>query len=134
MHDEPLPHAQDGDDEPEGGAEPRSGPSLADDLVALLDDGKTYLEAEKAYQKSRALYVADKGKRGLIQGLAAFALIHTALIGLVVGAVIGLAPILTIWGATAVVAGALLIAGIVLARMALAHFREAGGSFTDDLP
>lgn len=130
MHDEPLPHAQDGDDEPDGG-EAASGSSLTDDLVALLDDGKTYLEAEKAYQKSRALYVADKGKHGVIQGLAAFALIHTALIGLVVGAVIGLAPILTIWGATAVVVGVLLIAGVILARKALMHFREAGNSFTD---
>lgn len=130
MHDEPLPHAQDGDDEPDGG-KPASGSSLTDDLVALLDDGKTYFEAEKAYQKSRALYVADKGKHGVIQGLAAFALIHTALIGLVVGAVIGLAPILTIWGATALVVGVLLIAGVILARKALTHFREAGNSFTD---
>jgi hypothetical protein len=46
--------------------------------------------------------------------------------------VIALAPILTIWGATALVTGVLLIAGIVLARKALAHFRDAGNSFTDD--
>lgn len=131
MQDEPLPHGQDGDEEP-GGDASRSGSSLTDDLVALLDDGKTYLEAEKAYQKSRAIYVADKGKRGAIHGLMAFALIHTALIGLVVGAVMALAPILTIWGATALVVGALLVAGAILARMALAHFRDAGNSFTDD--
>lgn len=131
MQDEPLPHAQDGDGGP-AGESPSSGSSLTDDLVALLDDGKTYLEAEKAYQKSRAIYAAHEGKSGIIHGLVAFALIHTALIGLVVGAVIALAPILTIWGATALVTGVLLIAGIVLARKALAHFRDAGNSFTDD--
>lgn len=131
MDNEPLPHAQDDDDEPAREA-PRSGSSLTDDLVALLDDGKTYLEAEAAFQKSRAFYVADKGKRGIIHGLVAFALIHTALIGLVVGAVIALAPILTIWGATALVVGVLLIAGIVIARRALGHFRAAGDSFRDE--
>lgn len=131
MQDEPLPHEQDGGEDPDEGL-PRSGSSLTDDLVALLDDGKTYLEAEKAYQQSRAIYVADRGKRGIIHALVAFALIHTALIGLVVGAVIALSPILTIWGATAVVAGVLLLAGVVLARRALAHFRDAGSTFTDD--
>jgi len=131
MQDEPLPHVQDGDDEPVGES-PRSGSSLTDDLVALLDDGKTYLEAEKAYQKSRAIYAAHEGKSGIIHGLIAFALIHTALIGLVVGAVIALAPVLTIWGATALVAGVLLIAGVVIARKALTHFRDAGSSFTGD--
>lgn len=133
MHDEPLPHAQDGDGEP-GADEPRSGHSLTDDLVALLDDGKTYLEAEKAYQKSRAIYVAHKGKRGIILGVVAFAMIHTALIGLVVGAVIALAPHLTIWGAMAVVSGVLIVAGMILGRKALAHFKAAGDSFADDRP
>lgn len=130
MHDEPLP-AQDGDEEPSGES-PRSGSSLTDDLVALLDDGKTYFEAEKAFQKSRAIHVAHEGKSGIIHGLVAFALIHTALIGLVVGAVIALAPLLTIWGATALVTGVLLIAGVVIGRKALAHFRDAGSSFTGD--
>lgn len=131
MHDEPLPDAQDGDEEP-GADEPRSGFSLTDDLVAFLDDGKTYLEAEKAFQKSRAIYVAHKGKRGIILGVIAFAMIHTALIGLVVGTVIALSPILTIWGAMALVSGVLIAAGVILGRKALAHFKAAGDSFADD--
>lgn len=131
MHDEPLPDGQDGGEEP-GAHEPRSGFSLTDDLVAFLDDGKTYLEAETQFQKSRAIYVAHKGKRGIVLGLVAFAMIHTALIGLVVGAVIALSPILTIWGAMALVSGALILAGVVLGRKALAHFTDAGESFGDD--
>ena len=131
MYDEPLPHAQEGDGEP-GADEPRSGFSLTDDLVALLDDGKTYLESEKAFQKSRAIYVAHKGKRGIIHGLVAFAMIHTALIGLVVGAVIALAPYLTIWGAMALVSGVLIVAGVLIGRKALSQFKAAGESFGDD--
>lgn len=134
MDDEALPHAQDGGEEPDDGYEPRSGSSLTDDLVALLDDGRTYLEAEKTYQKSRAIYVAHKGKGGIILGLIAFALIHTALIGLVIGAVIALTPLLTIWGATALVTGVLLVAGVILGRKALARFQDAGNSFTDERP
>ena len=132
MNDEPLPHAQEGDEESGAADEPRSGFSLTDDLVALLDDGKTYLESEKAFQKSRAVFVAHKGKWGVIHGLVAFAMIHTALIGLVVGAVIALAPILTIWGAMALVSGVLIVIGVILARKALGHFRDAGDSFGDD--
>ncbi|WP_374405615.1 phage holin family protein [Pelagerythrobacter sp.] len=130
MHDEPLPDAQDGE-EPSAD-EPRSGFSLTDDLVALIDDGKTYVEAEAAFQKSRALFVANKGKKAVIHGLVAFAMIHTALIGLVVGAVIALSPILTIWGATALVSGLLIVVGVVLARKALGHLKDAGESFGDD--
>lgn len=132
MHDQPLPHVQEGEEEPGAAEEPRSGFSLTDDLVALIDDGKTYIEAETAFQKSRAIFVAHKSKWGVIHGLIAFAMIHTALIGLVVGAVIALAPVLTIWGAMALVSGILIVVGVILARKALAHFKDAGDSFGDD--
>ena len=38
-------------------AEPRS---LLDDVRALIDDGKTYLEAEVGFQKTRVAFVADR--------------------------------------------------------------------------
>jgi hypothetical protein len=133
MHDEPLPPGQDGQERP-GADQARSGTSLTDDLVALLEDGKAYLEAEAAYQKSRAGFVADKGKWGIVHGLAAFALVHIALIGLVVGVVIALSRFLTIWGATAAVTGVLLLGGYLFARSAIRHFKEAGASFGDDSP
>jgi hypothetical protein len=46
-------------------------------------------------------------------------LLHIALIALAVGAVIALAPLVTIWGAIAIVVGALLVGVAVLVRMAL---------------
>lgn len=130
-HDEPLPDGQDGD-ETLADAEMQAGVSLTEDILALIEDGKTYLEAEKAFQKSRAGFVANKGKHGIIRGLAAFGMIHLALIGLVVGVVMALSPLLTIWGATAVVTGALLLGGVILARSAINQFRAAGKSFGDD--
>ncbi|WP_338445833.1 phage holin family protein [Pelagerythrobacter marensis] len=128
---EPLPDGQDGEERP-ADAEAPAGVSLTEDILALLEDGKTYLEAEKAFQKSRAAFVADKGKRGVVRGLAAFAMIHLALIGMVVGLVIALSPLLTVWGAIAAVTGVLLVGGIVLTRSAINQFRAAGRSFGDD--
>ena len=38
--------------------------SLTDDIVALLDDGKTYVESELQYQKTRAAFASPRGERG----------------------------------------------------------------------
>src|SRR5690606_5989889 len=40
--------------------------SLIEDVEALIEDGRTYLEAEIAYQKTRAAFVADRAKAALI--------------------------------------------------------------------
>lgn len=82
--------------------------SLFDDVEALIDDGKTYLEAEFAFQKTRVAVVADRAKSALIYGAVALLLAFLALIGLTVGAIIALTPLLTAWGAAALVVGLLL--------------------------
>ena len=87
--------------------------SLLGDLDALLADGKTYLQSEIAYQKSRAGFSANRLKWSVIYGAAAFGLLHLALIALTVGAVIALAPLIGPWLATAVVVAVLLIGAIV---------------------
>lgn len=97
-------------------------PSLVDDVKALVEDGATYLEAELQFQKSRAMFVVDRGKSGAIYGVAAAAVVHLALIGLVVGAIFALTPLITAWGATAVVVGALLIAAAILGLAAKRRF------------
>jgi hypothetical protein len=83
--------------------------SLFDDVEALIDDGKTYLEAEFAFQKTRVAVVADRAKSALIYGAVAMLLAFLALIGLTVGAIIALTPLLTAWGAAALVVGLLLL-------------------------
>ena len=89
-----------------------SEPSLIDDAMALFDDGKTYAEAELAFQKSRAGFAANRAKGAIAFGLAAFGVLHLALIAGVVGLVIALAPLIGPWGATALVTVALIAAGV----------------------
>ena len=103
--------------------------SLAEDVRALLDDGKTYLEAELQFQKSRAAFAADKGRSGLVYGIAALALVHLALVALVVGLVFALSPLLTAWGATGLVVGVLSIAAVVLALAAKKRFGALSSAF-----
>jgi uncharacterized membrane protein YqjE len=83
--------------------------SLVDDLRLLADDARTLAEAEFAYQKSRAQVFG--GGIGKIVGLAvaALLLVSLALMGLVVGLILALSPLITAWGATAVVVGVLMI-------------------------
>ncbi len=105
--------------------------SLADDVGALLEDGRTYLEAELAFQKSRLGFVGNKSKQGVVYGVAALAFMHLALIGLVVGLVLALSPTVTPLGATAIVAGSLLIGAFILAKMAMSRFSSASAVMKD---
>lgn len=114
----PLPQERGDAALPEADAPcPDSERSLIEDVEALIDDGKTYLEAEIAYQKTRAAYVTDKARSALIFGAVAAVLGCLALMGLTVGLIIALTPILTAWGASALVVG-LLLAGAVIASRA----------------
>ena len=105
------------DDAPlaEAGGEARS---LLDDVQALIEDGKTYLETELAFQKTRAAFVADRAKSTVVFGAVAALLGFLALIGLTVGSIIALTPLLTAWGASAVVVAILLAAAALAARAA----------------
>ncbi len=91
-------------------------PSLTDDLIALFDDGKTYAEAEMAYQRRRLGFAAHRVKGAAVFGLAAFGVLHLALIALTVGLVLALIPLLGPWGATAIVTVALVAFGILMLR------------------
>lgn len=102
--------------------------SLMADIDALFGDGKTYLEAEVAYQKSRAGYTANRLKWTAIYGAAAFGLLHLALIGLTVGLVIALVPLVGPWLATAIVVAVLLAGAAVFVlklRTKIADIRAA---------
>jgi hypothetical protein len=102
--------------------------SLIEDVEALIDDGKTYLEAEIAYQKTRAIYVADKAKSALIYGAVAASFAFLALVGLTVGLIIALTPLLTAWGASALVVGLLVIGALIAARAAAERWNRLMGA------
>jgi hypothetical protein len=105
--------------------------SLVDDVVALFSDGKTYAEAELAFQKSRAGYTANRAKGAIAFGLAAFGVFHLALIAATVGLVIALVPLIGPWGATAVVTLALIVIGIVLLRMLKGRVDDIRTAFSE---
>lgn len=77
--------------------------SLNEDLHQLAQDARAYAEAELQFQKSRAAFAASASKNIAIYAVTALVLAFFAVMALVVGLVIALAPLITAWGSTAVV-------------------------------
>ena len=103
--------------------------SLIDDVEVLIDDGKTYLEAELNFQKTRALFVADRAKGLAIFGLLGLIFAWMALIGLTIGLIFALTPSLGGWGATAAVVAAWLVIAAIALRAAAGRWRDLLASF-----
>lgn len=129
MLDDGLPDGREEDLEPPEKEQSVSDGSLSEDIVALIDDGKTYVEAEIVFQKTRLAFAADRGKSGLLYGLFAFAVLHLALVALVVGAIFALTPLITALGATALVVGVLLLVGLILGVKAKNHFSRLAEAY-----
>ncbi|HSJ79047.1 MAG TPA: phage holin family protein [Erythrobacter sp.] len=105
---------------------------LRDDITALVEDARTYAEAEIAFQKTRAGLAGKMVGRAVVLLVLALLLFHIALIALAVGAVIALAPYVTIWGAIAVVVGVLLAGVVALALAAKGDGKRLGAMFEPD--
>jgi len=103
--------------------------SLIDDVEVLIEDGKTYLEAELNFQKTRALFIGDRAKGVALYALLGLMFAWMALIGLTIGLIFALTPSLGGWGATGVVVLIwLLIAGAAL-RVAAGRWNQMLASF-----
>lgn len=110
--------------------------SLIDDVEVLIDDSRTYLEAELNFQKTRALFVSDRAKGVALYALLGLMFAWMALIGLTIGLIFALTPSLGGWGATGVVVTIwLIIAGVAL-RAAAGRWKQLMASFEagDDQP
>ena len=84
--------------------------SLVDDVRDLVSDGRTLLEAELAYQKSRAA-LAGRTAKSMAGWIAlALSLVFFALMALVMGLLLILAPLIGGLGATLLVVPGLLAA------------------------
>ena len=105
---------------------------LRDDVTALVEDARNYAEAELAFQKTRAALAGKHGARALVLLVLALVLLNLALIALAVGAVIALAPLVTIWGAIAIVVGVLLLGVALLVAAAVKDGRMIGAMFGGD--
>ena len=106
--------------------------SLAEDIKHLASDGRTLLEAEFAYQKSRAA-VAGAGVKG-IAGWAslALALVFFALMALVIGVLLGMAEFIGIWAATAVTVVLVLAAAGLAGLAASRRWKRMNAALTDE--
>lgn len=103
--------------------------SLVDDLEAIIDDGRTYLDAEIQFQKTRVAYVTDRAKDAAIYAAIGGALALLALVALTVGLVFALSPHLTAWGAVAVVTGAWALGAAIFIRMAARRWNHLVSTF-----
>lgn len=106
--------------------------SLVDDLRQMVDDGRTLLEAELAYQKSRAL-VAGQGAKGIAGwGALALALVFFALMALVMGLLLALSELVGGWIATLVVVLGLLLAAGLAAMAAGKRWKQMSTQLSDN--
>lgn len=92
--------------------------SLMDDVRQLADDARALATAEAAYQKARAAFVGQETKTIALAVILAAAFGFFALMALTVGLLLGLTPLITAWGATAVVVGLLVVAALASVSLA----------------
>nr|WP_298927679.1 phage holin family protein [uncultured Erythrobacter sp.] len=103
--------------------------SIADEIAALIDDGRTYAEAEIAFQKTRAGIAGKSIGFSVAYVVVAIISLHIAVLALAVGMVMALEPLVTIWGAIAIVVGVLLLGTILLVLKAKGHAERLGLMF-----
>lgn len=108
--------------------------SFVEDLRDLASDARILLEAEKAFQTARVGYVVGRGKSIAAELVVALVLVHLALIALVVGLLLALAPLLTAWGALAVVTLVLALSAAVCVMLALRQVRRVRGVLAGNDP
>ncbi|NCU12391.1 MAG: phage holin family protein [Sphingomonadaceae bacterium] len=108
--------------------------SLVDDVRQLVDDGRTLLEAELAYQKSRALLAGEAAKAVAGWGALALALLFFALMALVLGLVLALTPKLGALAATGVVVVGLVALGALSGLTAARRWKRAAALIAEQDP
>jgi len=89
--------------------EPQFEETLIEEISNLANDGVAYVQAETAFQKTRATLAGKSAGMATAYLVVALVTFHIALLALAVGLVIALTPLITVWGAIVVVVGALLL-------------------------
>ena len=127
----PSPPDDPGADDPLDDLDADYDESLLDEVGALIDDGRTYAQAEMAFQKTRAKLAGRLVGVSLAFVIVALILLHIAFLALAVGLVIALAPLVTIWGAIGIVVGGMLLLVALLCWMAYKRASKLGDLFSD---
>lgn len=106
--------------------------SLVDDVRELVTDGRTLLEAELAYQKSRAA-LAGRTAKSMAGWIAlALSLVFFALMALVMGLLLILAPLIGGIAATLAVVAALLASAGLCGWIAARRWQAMSRRMTED--
>lgn len=100
-------------------------PSLTDAVRTMIEDGQTLLEAEIAYRKAQASYGLGQAKAIAILLVLGLAFGFFTLLALVVGLLLALAHYVGVWGALAIVGGALLLLTVICLAKAVKRMNEA---------
>lgn len=106
--------------------------SLVEDVRQLVDDGRTLIEAELAYQKSRAVVAGMAAKSIAGWVLLGLALLFFSLMALVLGLILTLTPVIGAVGATLVVVLGLLVMGALSGLVALRRWKRAAALLSDE--
>lgn len=118
-------------DEPPLIAEDAAERSLVDDVRQLANDGRTLLEAEIAYQKSRAVVAGQAAKGVAGWGALALALVFFALMALVMGLVLVLAEAFGALLATIAAFVGLLAIAALCGWIAMRRWQRASAQLAD---
>lgn len=108
--------------------------SLVDDVKQLANDGRTLLEAELAYQKSRAAVAGQGVKHIAGWGALALALVFFALMALVLGVLLALSETFGGWIATAIVGAGLLLAAGLSGLAAARRWKQVASQLSAEEP
>lgn len=111
-----------------------AGPSLTEDLRALLEDGQTLVEAELSYQKQRVAFGWNRAKGIALLLVGALFLAFFVLVALVVGLLLALTPLVGAWGALGIVTLALALAAAGCFFTAVSRFRKARAAILGTRP
>ena len=106
--------------------------SLVEDVRQLVDDGRTLVEAEIAYQKSRAVVAGMAAKSIAGWVVLGLSLLFFALMALVVGLILVLVPAIGAAAATLVVVLGLLVMGALSGLVALRRWKRASALLSDE--
>ena len=111
---------------------PRFDESLVEEAAALIDNTRTYAQAELGFQKTRARLAGKSVGLALVLAIIALILLHIAFLALAVGLVMALAPLMTIWGAIGIVFGGLLFLVALLVWLTIKRGKTLAAMFAAD--
>ncbi|MEM1053529.1 MAG: phage holin family protein [Pseudomonadota bacterium] len=109
---------------------PQLDPSVMEEAGALIDNARTYAEAELGFQKTRAAFAGRLIGISLGLGVVALILLHIAFLALAVGLVLAFEPVVGIWGAIGIVFGGLMLIVALLGWGAFSKVQKLASLFS----